>query len=96
MPWSREPGRYRGVSRETARRIRARDKRTCQKCGRSAWQVDHKTNVAAGGTDDDDNLWLLCDECHDTKSAEEAAAGRAKHSRWREPEEHPGRLRPAP
>lgn len=92
MAWSLEPGRYRGVSRAQANRIRQRDNRTCQKCGRHGWQVDHKTNVAAGGTDDDSNLWVLCNDCHQTKTQSEAAAGRAKLSRYREPEEHPGRL----
>ncbi|MBF6573744.1 HNH endonuclease [Nocardia farcinica] len=92
MPWSREPDRYRGVSRATAARIRRRDKRTCQLCGKPGWQVDHRIPVAAGGTDDDTNLWVLCDGCHQAKTQAEAAAGRARHSRWREPEEHPGRL----
>lgn len=92
MPWSTEPDRYRGVSRATAARIRRRDKRTCQLCGKPGWQVDHRIPVAAGGTDDDTNLRVLCDGCHQAKTQAEAAAGRARHSRWREPEEHPGRL----
>ncbi|BAD55092.1 HNH endonuclease [Nocardia farcinica] len=92
MAWSREPGRYRGVSTATAERIRRRDHRTCQQCGQPGSQVDHRINVAAGGTDDDSNLWVLCDSCHATKTSRESAAGRAKVSRWREPEQHPGRV----
>ncbi|WP_280454124.1 HNH endonuclease [Nocardia brasiliensis] len=92
MPWSTAPDRYRGVSRATAERIRKRDKRTCQKCGRSGWEVDHITPISAGGTDEDSNLCVLCRSCHQAKTQAEAAAGRAKHSRNREPEPHPGRL----
>ncbi|MFE9580548.1 HNH endonuclease [Nocardia sp. NPDC006044] len=92
IPWSTAPDRYRGVSREQAARIRQRDRRTCQQCGRSGWQIDRIINVAAGGTDDDTNLHVLCDSCHDAKTQAEAAAGRAKVSRNREPEPHPGRI----
>ncbi|MBF6368412.1 HNH endonuclease [Nocardia puris] len=99
MAWSRDPDRYRGVDRTTARRIRTRDNVTCQKCGNPGHQVDHKLSVAAGGTDADDNLWTLCDDCHGAKTAGESAAGRARwrqrHSRLREPEPHPGALRQA-
>lgn len=43
-------------------RIRARDQGTCQWCGKSAGQEPphHITKVAAGGTNDDSNLILLC------------------------------------
>ncbi|MFR9767068.1 HNH endonuclease [Nocardia sp. SC052] len=92
MPWSREPGRYRGVSRAQAEQIRMRDNRTCQKCGKPGREVDHILNVKADGTDDDDNLQVLCKDCHDAKTQGEAAAGRARLSRYREPEPHPGRL----
>ncbi|MEV0031421.1 HNH endonuclease [Nocardia sp. NPDC050793] len=93
MPWSREPGRYRGVPRPQAERIRRRDNNTCQKCGKPGHEVDHRVNVARGGSDDDVNLWVLCDSCHQAKTQAEAEAGRARHSRYREPEPHPGRLR---
>ncbi|MGV9818409.1 HNH endonuclease [Nocardia xishanensis] len=92
MPWSREPGRYRGVPSAQAARIRRLDNNTCQKCGKPGREVDHRDNVAAGGSNDDANLWVLCTECHQAKTQAEAAAGRAKLSRYREPEPHPGRL----
>ncbi|WP_425298063.1 HNH endonuclease [Nocardia brasiliensis] len=90
MAWSREPDRYRGVARPQAERIRYRDRWTCQKCGEPGNEVDHIENVAAGGSDDDANLWVLCTECHRVKTAGEAAAGRARRSRKRSIRPHPG------
>lgn len=64
------------------RRIRARillrDKYTCQQCGHIGddLEVDHKVNVAQGGTDHDENLQALCVQCHKAKTASESAAGR--------------------
>jgi 5-methylcytosine-specific restriction protein A len=59
-------------------RIRQRDCGLCQQCqaaGKVALgvQVDHKVPLWAGGSDEDDNKWLLCDPCHDAKTAQEAA-----------------------
>lgn len=94
MAWSREPGHRRGRPRAQAERIRRRDNWTCQECGRpDSYEVDHVTNVAAGGSDHDDNLRVLCVDCHKAKTQTEAAAGRTKASRVREPEEHPGLIR---
>lgn len=90
MAWSTDPDRYRGVPTATARRIRDRDDYTCQICGRPGYEVDHDQNVAAGGTDDDDNLRVLCTDCHKPKIQAEAAAGRAKRSRLRPTQPHPG------
>lgn len=58
-------------------RIRQRDCGLCQACrakGRTALgvAVDHKIPLWAGGSDDDANKWLLCQPCHDVKTAEEA------------------------
>jgi hypothetical protein len=42
----------------------------CQICGRTAHEdgvklhVDHKTPKAKGGTNDPDNLWVLCKDCN--------------------------------
>ncbi|WP_280317286.1 HNH endonuclease [Nocardia wallacei] len=94
MAWSTEPGRYRGVPREQAQRVRERDDYTCQQCGAPGHEVDHKVNVKRGGTDDDANLWVLCAGCHRAKTETERAAGIARRSRTRPPEAHPGRLRP--
>ena len=35
-------------------------------------ELDHIVNVAAGGTDDDDNLQSLCVPCHKEKTAAES------------------------
>ncbi|MFF7941630.1 HNH endonuclease signature motif containing protein [Nocardia gamkensis] len=65
---------------------------TCQTCGEPGREVDHEDNVKAGGVDDDEHLWVLCTDCHEAKTQLEAAAGRVRASRSREPEPHPGRL----
>lgn len=66
-------------------RIRARDGGQCQQCKREGREhislgtdVDHIVPLWKGGTDDDRNKELLCDEHHKAKSALEAAerAGR--------------------
>ena len=57
--------------------IKARDFGLCQECKRQGLSrpgrvVDHKTPLWAGGSDADDNKELLCDPCHDSKTAREA------------------------
>lgn len=59
-------------------RIKSRDCGLCQQCladGRVALGVvvDHKTPLWAGGSDADENKWLLCNDCHDVKTAREAS-----------------------
>lgn len=61
-------------------RIRARDAGQCQQCKREGRayialgvDVDHIIPLWEGGTDDDANKELLCDEHHKAKSALEAA-----------------------
>jgi len=58
--------------------ILTRDCGICQMCQRAgrlrlASEVDHKTPLWAGGTDDDRNLWSLCRSCHEEKTSQEAA-----------------------
>jgi len=54
-------------------RILKRDKYKCRLCGRSGsdsgveLEVDHKTALAVGGTNDPDNLWTLCKSCNSGK-----------------------------
>ncbi|MBO0943345.1 HNH endonuclease [Acidovorax temperans] len=59
------------------RRIIQRDKFTCACCGaiRMDHEVDHRTPLEQGGSNEDDNLQLLCSgvgRCHDLKTREEA------------------------
>ena len=61
--------------------ILRRDKGLCQVClaggkYRPAKQVDHIRAKSQGGTDAEDNLQSICVECHQAKTANEAAAGR--------------------
>lgn len=58
-------------------KIRERDCGLCQTCkgqGRVTLGavVDHRLPLWAGGSDEDENKWLLCISCHDTKTAQEA------------------------
>lgn len=48
----------------------------CQLCGRTAsvdltLELDHKLPVSQGGTNETENLWVLCFECNRGKSASE-------------------------
>ncbi|WP_420814639.1 HNH endonuclease [Paraburkholderia susongensis] len=57
-------------------RILARDCGLCQPClkrGRTtaATQVDHIVPKFEDGTDDDDNLQSICDDCHEVKTKAE-------------------------
>ncbi len=57
--------------------IKARDCGLCQACKRAGKVtvgsvVDHKVPLWQGGSDEDSNKELLCDPCHDTKTAGEA------------------------
>ena len=59
-------------------RIRKRDCGLCQECKRQGkvsvgGPVDHITPLWMGGSDEDANKELLCDICHDAKTAREAA-----------------------
>lgn len=59
-------------------RIAVEQKFTCQRCG-CVWlpwrdQVDHRTPLEQGGSNDDSNLDLLCEPCHKAKTAEETKA----------------------
>jgi 5-methylcytosine-specific restriction protein A len=66
--------------------IKARDHGLCQACKRKGKVslgdvVDHIEPLHLGGSDEASNKELLCNPCHDAKSAREAA-GRARGSRW--------------
>ena len=78
MAWSHTKTRQeRGYGKEwqkLRRLILRRDNHLCQPClanGRPtpAEQVDHIKPKAKGGTDAQDNLQSICDECHKAKTA---------------------------
>lgn len=56
--------------------VMRRDGYACQMCGVTARQgylleIDHRLSRARGGSDDVDNLWVLCSLCNNGKGAEE-------------------------
>jgi 5-methylcytosine-specific restriction protein A len=77
MAWSRQSRHERGYGSDwdkTRARILKRDRGLCIPClmgGRPApaTQVDHIKPKAKGGTDADDNLQSICDDCHKAKTA---------------------------
>ncbi|MFI7191468.1 HNH endonuclease [Nocardia nova] len=79
-------------------RILRRDGYQCQLhyagCLGTATEMDHIVNVAAGGTDEDDNVHAVCSKCHQAKTNREAVAGAAaKRARLKLPtSRHPGLL----
>ncbi len=62
----------------TRQAILTRDGHRCRGCGGASsphlLHVDHITPVSRGGANTDANLQTLCVDCHDTKTAREAAA----------------------
>jgi hypothetical protein len=63
-----------GLSTKDKYRIRNRDGHRCQSCGKSVkdnvkLHVDHKIPIELGGSNNDSNLWTLCDECNLAKRA---------------------------
>ena len=62
-----------GLSSSQRFKIFKRDKYRCQICGASSddnkrLEIDHKTPVAKGGSNEPKNLWVLCFDCNRGKS----------------------------
>lgn len=80
------------------RRILRRDP-VCVWCGqRPSTIADHRIPVVEArrlGIDDQDeeNGQGMCAPCHDVKTKQEIARGRARKARKRQPEQHPGIIR---
>jgi hypothetical protein len=61
-----------GLSAKDKYRIRNRDGHLCQSCGKGVkdgikLHVDHKIPIDWGGTNLDNNLWTLCNNCNQAK-----------------------------
>ena len=63
-----------------------------QRCGFPGTDVDHIVNLAQGGTDDLNNLQLLCQWHHKQKTQLEAQANRKRRTERIPKEKHPGIL----
>ncbi|WP_277971760.1 HNH endonuclease [Pantoea agglomerans] len=61
------------------RRVYVRDGGHCCMCQRvvdlHSSELDHRIALQFGGSNNEDNLWTLCIECHSGKSAREATCG---------------------
>lgn len=80
VPINSERRRLSGSARVgMKRKIYKRDGGHCCMCQRVVdlcdSQLDHRIALQFGGSNDETNLWTLCTECHDGKSAREAATG---------------------
>lgn len=89
--WS---GRRAAFPAATRRLILDRSAGRCQiagpDCIGTARIADHIIPMAEGGTHDPANGQAACDPCHDAKTRDEIARGRARRSRKRPPPPHPG------
>ena len=86
--WTKKPTATKRITGRKLQAMRAdlfRRKPLCAECERNgrvtlATQRDHIVPLAEGGLDDHTNEQGLCESCHDTKSATEAARGRRRPS----------------
>lgn len=70
----------------------------CQRCGwrllpGTRWEVDHVIPLSLGGTDEANNLQVLCQACHGSKTAREDLPALSKVRRMRA--RHLGAHRPS-
>ena len=54
----------------------------CRMCGRVGHTPDHIKPLSQGGTDTDDNIQVLCKDCHDAKTRQDFG--------WKKPKPHIG------
>lgn len=94
MAWGTGARERTSTSRHKRQRLRilARDDYRCQLrgsgCLGAATEMDHKTAVAYGGGDDDDNQHAVCHPCHVAKTNADKSAVRALSKYPASP--HPG------
>jgi 5-methylcytosine-specific restriction protein A len=99
MGWHKTSRHQRGYGSawvKTRTRILKRDSYLCQPClakGRptAATQVDHINARSKGGTEDDENLQAICDDCHEAKTLAEAAEAAGRKSKPRTKYDQSGR-----
>lgn len=76
---------------EIARHYKKKKKYTCEECGKrypknSKWlHVHHRIPLSKGGDCEDDNLQLLCFQCHRKKHSHMGGSGTAKKTRYSKP-----------
>jgi len=90
-------GRYRSFGGALKKRVLTRANHECQLrypgCRGIATLVDHILAQAFGGPHDETNAQAVCIACHDVKTKEEIARGKArKPQRARPSSRHPGLL----
>lgn len=96
MPWGEGHGPRLGKSGWQRQKDNQRTMRLhrgiCHWCRRpGSDRIDHVIPLAQGGTDDEANRRPIHNQpCHRQKTAQEQAAGRARHSSRRPTETHPG------
>lgn len=96
MAWGTGARDRTGTAEHRARRKRVleRDEHQCQirrpGCLGEANILDHIIPFARGGADSDANSQSTCQPCHDWKTQQEAAEGRALRGRRRPAKPHPG------
>lgn len=81
--WSKKPTAAKRITGRPLQRLRAElfaREPLCRECDRNgfvrlATQRDHIRSLEEGGTDTEDNVQPLCDDCHDIKSKAERARG---------------------
>jgi len=66
------------------------------RCYLQGTEVDHIVNLAQGGSEELDNLQLLCEWHHKQKTSKEASANRVRRTERHPRERHPGLINVAP
>lgn len=80
------PTKRRSMTRARAAKIFLREQGRCYLCGLKMrvgvdkYQIEHPEALSLGGSDDDADLRVVCNECHKAKTATDAAA-KAKRDR---------------
>ena len=83
------------VTTATRKRILARDGHECAQCGSTErLEVDHINNQRGPHYNRDENLQVLCAQCHKAKTAKESAHARRQRSQRAKMavQPHPGLL----